>query len=113
MSKANRESTTSITHLVQIVAREEAYRVLNEHLDTSNHHNCNSCKYQEEMTKLGDQLLNRLVSNLEKAGTPWLPAEEELLEQEFRAAIATIAKNHQRSIGAINERLRKRQALGY
>ena len=89
-----RESSSSITQLVKIVARE----VVEEYM-----------KGRPTIEEYGEKYLNNITSSLEKAGRPWTLEEDSLLVQEVRTAVAQIAKNHGRSIIAITSRIDQKE----
>lgn len=101
-----RKETNSITHLVKIVAKEVfdenkkdlVNQITNEVLNVQEN------KY-EALKEIANTYLSNMASSLVKAGEPWCADENALLEQEYRTAIAQIAKNHSRSIGAIKAQL--------
>ena len=94
-----REKSNSLTQLVKIVAREVAKEELTLHCTLQPHVSGLS------ITELGKQCLNDVKSSLASAGASWTKSEDELLFEEVRIAIAQIAKNHNRSMGAIKERI--------
>ena len=113
---AKREKTDSITHLVKIVAREvfedqvgELYTVWDGKIDRITILERQVRKLfalsNEVLTEEVLKRFNSIQSNLEKAGRVWSKDEDELLVWEVRTAVATIAKSHQRSKGAIRDRI--------
>jgi len=88
-----REKTGSITHLVKIVATEVFHDLMKRDEDIVGVRN------------LSKQLCEKVISSCHKAGDPWTKEEDHLLVDEMRAAIAQVAQNHQRSIGAIKARV--------
>lgn len=59
----------------------------------------------DEMPEFAKECLDSIQSNLEKAGRVWTMEEDAILIHEVRTAVATIAKSHQRSAGAIRNRI--------
>ena len=94
-SNAKREKTSSITQLVKIVAREVCEEILQEREEE----HANSCV--------------SIQSSLKEAGKQWNSSEDICLRQEVQIAIAQIAQNHGRSIGAITARIRQKELVGY
>jgi len=90
----NRQKTNSITHLVKIVAEE----VLEENFERL------MSNYEESKRPKAEKYPNR-------AGDPWEPYERESLRREFEDAINSIALNHNRTFGAIRERIRQEGLL--
>jgi hypothetical protein len=88
-----RESSNSITKLVKIVAKE----VIEEYMAT---HDIRVISTSE--------CCERIASSLERAGDSWDDAEDNLLCKEFDTALAQMARNHGRSIGAIQSRLARK-----
>lgn len=101
-----RQKTDSITHLVKIVAGEVFDEMFNQKLTLFNE----TVKPTTTIIQ-ADDYIKSLVSSVQKAGHPWLPEEDSLLDQEVRAAIAQIAMNHKRSIGAIKSRISSKQLM--
>ncbi len=95
-----REKTDSITHLVKIVAGEVFDRKIKEY----------DHKGATEETVIRNMLGN-ITSSLKEAGLTWLPREDALLIDEVRIAVAQIAKNHSRSIVAIESRIRHKDIM--
>ena len=95
----SREKSDSITHLVKIVANEEIDKRIRE------------LKQQvPTIIKIdGSEFIQNIVSSVTKAGVPWTNEEDLLFEQEVRTAVAQIAKNHKRSIGAVKARISQKQ----
>ena len=93
-----RESSSSITQLVKIVARE----VVEE--------------YMKEKVRLfhrsADDVCREMQFTMEKAGRKWSPDEDELLLTEIKTAIAQMAKNHGRSYTAIRLRVQDKDIFG-
>lgn len=99
-----RQSSNSITHLVKIVAKE----VVEEELERRYRGQMKSdLDIWQQMQELGETFMGNVQSSLEKAGKPWNTTEDLLLQQEIRTALAQIAKNHQRSVGAIKARIKQ------
>ena len=86
-----REETSSITHLVKIVAAEVFEESFSRKIDL--------------IEIDGEEAINSVKSTLEKAGDAWTPREDDLLVKETEMAIAQIAKNHQRSKVSITSRI--------
>ena len=93
-----REKSDSITQLVKIVANEEIDKRVKEFRSTPVHTTIDC-----------SELIEKIVSSVSKAGQPWLEDEDILLEQEVKAAVAQIAVNHHRSLGAIKARISQKQ----
>lgn len=55
--------------------------------------------------------IDRIQSDLKKAGDMWTTAEDIALAYEVRAAIASMAQNHGRSIGAIVSRVLQKELV--
>lgn len=93
-----REKTDSITHLVKIVAGEVFEEKWEENM-----------KCRKDLKDLETHFCETIQSKVEKAGKPWSDEEDELLLQELRTAVAQIALNHKRSLGAISSRIQQRK----
>ena len=89
-----RQKTNSITHLVKIVAEEVFHDLM---------------KKRPQQTPR--EFLDLIQSDLEMAGQKWSKAEDQMLIDEVRVAVATIAKNHQRTIGAIVARVQDQSII--
>lgn len=109
-----REKSNSVTHLVKIVAREviaendiaakqlvERIRDLEKSIGNLN-------------LKIGTSLheaIDTVKSTLENAGGIWSRFEDQSLVHEVDMALATIAKNHKRSVGAIRVRINQKELI--
>lgn len=106
----NRKASTSITELTKTVAREVVLKVIEEHDFVKSIGNL-----QHRMRDLENDggvidckdFLENIQSNLESAGLPWSLDEDKLLNAELETAFRTIAKNHNRSLGAITSKVEK------
>lgn len=87
-----REKTSSVTQLVKIIANEVFDERIKEFILSSN----------------AEEAIKNVQSTLEQAGRPWEEGEEQLLTSEFNMALAQIAKNHSRSVGAIRAKIKVR-----
>jgi hypothetical protein len=108
-----REKTNSITNLVKIVAREvfkDSIRTRPLELRNIIREIC-----KDEIDKCNwydiDTFLEPLKSGLENAGTYWSKEEDQLLIDEVKVAVAQIAKNHKRSVGAIIARVQDQEVI--
>ena len=95
MPLRKREKANSITHLVKIVAREV---------------------FDAEIRKIPhrptpEEFLQSIKNDCEQAGQKWSKAEDQMLIDEVRVAIAAIARNHQRTTGAIFSRVRDQSII--
>lgn len=88
-----RKESNSVTQLVKIIAEE----VFEERIK----------KYNLEPINTND-FVKKVNETIDYKGCPWEEGEDFLFEQEIKAAIAQIAKNHKRSEGAIKSRLKLR-----
>lgn len=108
-----REKSNSITHLVKIVA-EEVFIERDKHFEylLETYHRRIS-KLERKPAALVDHsaLIKEIASNLEKAGKYWSKNEDQLLVDELKTAIATIAKNHSRSRSAIASRIIQKELI--
>lgn len=99
---ATRERTNSVTHLIQIIVREEIDKRMKV-IEGEKNITLN------RLNALVDDMREGIISSLEKAGRPWSVEEDSLLRDEIKTALAQIAKNHSRSVGAIKARITKDQ----
>ncbi len=95
-----REKTNSITHLVKIVA-SEVFDIDIKELESRVFNRCMAALNQESF-------INDVQLSLKRAGEPWPQDEDELLVREVEIAIKQIAKNHKRSVGAIESRINQK-----
>jgi len=105
-----REKTNSITHLVKIVANEifhEKLLFLTTKVDslTAQINELDTGVPKELRVDFHEKLC-AIQSSLSSAGASWEKNEKILLQQELSIAIAQIAKNHDRTTGAILARIR-------
>ena len=89
-----RKKTNSITHLVKIVAEEVFDKRMNE-----------------ISQQTPEKFLESIQSDLTKAGQIWSTEENQMLIDEVRVAVATIAKNHQRTVGSIIARVQDQSII--
>jgi len=99
-----REKTDSITHLVKIVAGEVFDKKVREKYEYS-------FDMQRAEETVIASLLGSITSSLKEAGQIWHPEEDQLLIQEVKVAMAQIAKNHNRSKGAIRSRIQQKELI--
>jgi len=108
---AKRQKTDSITHLVQIVAKEvyeKMYTSFGSRLsDLEKQMKARPAPQHVDITPW----LENIRSSMQKAGGYWTKEEDELLIQEVKAAVAVIAQNHQRSARAIVMRIDDRDVI--
>ena len=104
----SREKTNSITHLVKVVAREEIATFTRE-LRAAN--SCQCEDLSKQLSAMGIKFLGEIQTSLEKVGEKWTQEEDTLLIYEVRTALAQIAKNHSRSIGAIRARVNQQELI--
>lgn len=98
----DRKASTSITELVKTVANECIDRRLDE---------LKILRAPQTINILAQDFINSVQKNVEKAGRPWIPEEDDLLNQEVKTAIAQIAINHKRSLSAIKSRMLQKQLI--
>lgn len=108
MSNRNvREKSSSITQLVKTVAKE-----VNEHRIRSVEERMSRIETQAAgWVGMGTEFHKRIESDLRKAGEFWTDSEHQILVEEVATAIATIAKNHHRSHGAIRARINQNDMI--
>ena len=99
-----REKSSSITHLVKVVARE-VFEEMSDELKK------NVITHRMNLTRTERDFCESIQSNVEKAGWTWSEEEDNLLIQEVKTAIAQIALNHKRSRGAILSRVSQKQLI--
>jgi hypothetical protein len=103
-----REETSSITHLVKIVAEEVVMEVLErEGLTNRPWETGFITGILNTVKSTAKEHLENVSSSVERAGFTWDAAEKEMFNQEITTAVAQIAKNHQRTMGAIRAALKK------
>lgn len=109
MENNKREKSNSLTHLTKILVKEvmesDLKNIYNRlcHLETHN-------EIEKETKKIVididvKEFLNNIKNKLDNVGESWEKEEEEILKREMKVAIATIAANHGRTVGAITSRL--------
>ena len=103
MENCNRKKTNSITHLVKIVAEEVANEVFDKKLE---------CISQNPKIQNIAELISGLSEfDTSNRGQIWPDADDYLLEKEVEFALAQIAKNHKRTVGAIRSRIRQKDLI--
>ena len=108
----SRERTDSITHLVKIVAREEIRSfMVGRHMPAVEEMVGSHRRLSERLDELGRKFMGEIQIGLEKAGQTWPQEEDSLLIQEVRIALAQIAQNHHRTIGAIRSRINQEELI--
>ena len=104
----NRESTNSITHLVKIVAEEVVMDVLErEGFTNKPWDQLYSNQILQTIRDTAKDHLESVSYNVERAGYSWDSEEREIFRQEITTAIAQIAKNHKRTMGAVRAALKR------
>ena len=105
----DRESTNSMTKLTKVIALEvnkPRFERLENQIDL--------LKQKVEFVLLNTdvtEMVKSVQSSLKSAGDPWQYAEDGLLVDEVKMAIAQIAKNHNRSHGAIRARINHKDLI--
>ena len=105
----DRERTNSMTKLTKVIALE-----VNKPRFERMENQINQLKEKVEFIILNTdvkELVKSVQSSLKKAGNPWYHGEDSLLVSEVEMAIAQIAKNHNRSHGAIRSRINQRDLI--
>ena len=93
-----REKSSSITHLVKMVAREVCEEMIEELKK-------GIIVYRINLTEAENSFCETIQANVGKAGWTWSDEEDKSLVQEVKTAIAQIALSHERSRGAISSRI--------
>jgi len=93
-----RQKTNSITHLVKIIANEEIDKRKEELSQAARPHMVHQVVDCSEF-------LESIQSSVDRAYNIWTDEEDQILLDEYKVAVAQIAKNHGRSINAIKSRL--------
>ncbi len=104
-----RDKSSSITHLVKTVANEEIdkrFSYIEGRINSLIERNIMRNKVID-----ASDFLEKIQTTLEKAGAPWSDEEDDILIQEIKTAVSQIAKNHNRSKGAIRARVYGRELL--
>lgn len=109
MSK--REPSTSITQLVKTVAKEVVEETLNREEIREDIALLQQMQQQQKPIVDISHFLEEMKSSLDNAWQHWEKQEHELLISELSVAIAIIARNHKRSVGAITARVMKEKLM--
>lgn len=101
-----RQKTNSITHLVKIVAQEVVAEEMSSHFEGINKR-LTALELVSGQPKLIDtsEAMRSIKNELDKVGGSWSKNESKLLDKELTLAIAAIAANHGRTVGAIKARI--------
>ena len=102
-----RKPSSSITHLVKIVAKEVFYELWEEKEKEKRKEEIKKY-YQLDLRESELRVYQKLQKKIDKAGKPWGPEEDRLLRQEMKTVVAQIAINHMRSRGAIESRIKQK-----
>ena len=105
----DRESTNSMTKLTKVIALE-----VNKPRFKRIEDKINDLEEKVDFALLNTdvvELIKSVQSSLKKAGDMWSYAEDGLLVDEVKMAIAQIAKNHNRSQGAIRARINHKDLI--
>ena len=106
----DRESTNSMTKLTKVIALEvnkPRFERLEKHIKQLEA----DAQFFRIQNTDAKELVRSVQSSLEKAGDPWFHTEDSLLVDEVKMAIAQIAKNHNRSYGAIKARINHKDLI--
>jgi len=104
----DRESTNSMTKLTKVIALEVTKPRFEKLEDKINRLKETLCFHLNmDVT----EMVKSVQSSLKSAGDPWQYAEDGLLVDEVKMAIAQIAKNHNRSHGAIRARINHKDLI--
>ena len=105
----DRERTNSMTKLTKVIALE-----VNKPRFKRIEDKINDLEEKVDFALLNTdvvELVKSVQSSLKSAGDPWQYAEDGLLVDEVKMAIAQIAKNHNRSHGAIRARINHKDLI--
>ena len=105
-----REPSSSITHLVKIVA-EEVFNELWKEKEKERKEREIKKYYQFDWKETELRVCQELQEKVDRAGRPWGPEEDRRLVEEIKTAVAQIALNHKRSSGAVGSRIRQKELI--
>ncbi len=110
-----REASTSITHLVKIVAKEaidEKYHgVYSKSINNEKRIYDLERVFKEPFLPDLKDFLSELKSDLNEAGQPWAFNEDKKLAVEVETILTYLAKRHGRSVEAIRARIKQRDLI--